>query len=390
MNKNNHNSIHKILLFSFDYPPNKGGISRLCTHIVEGLNNYCSVKVLTQKWNGKNYTTIPDIPTVRVFYKRNSRVLRFLSIFTVLPKLIFSFRDCNIILCGEWYVEGIIALLSNVIKKRKIVILAHGNELITKVKLKTWIKQKAFSNANLIIANSNNTLNLVINIGGTSPSLAITLAVDTSKFYPHKPSQTLIQKWGLERKRVLLSVSSLRSYKAHDIVLKALHEIPEKEQYVYLIAGVGPNREAILSMARELGLENQVRLLGFVPENKLREYYNLCDISVLCTRENLNSGEVEGFGLVFLETQACGKPVIGVRAGGIPDAIKDRVTGWLIPQDDHSALRDLLVRLFDNPNKIKEAGVKARHWVEQECTLEKYIKKLWYHINKMNNMMLKK
>ena len=67
-----------------------------------------------------------------------------------------------------------------------------------------------------------------------------------------------------------------------------------------------------------------MRWLGFIKDDELPVFYRAADVFVLCMREATKSGEVEGFGMVFLEAQACGTPTIGTRSGGIPDA----VTPW--------------------------------------------------------------
>jgi phosphatidylinositol alpha-1,6-mannosyltransferase len=125
----------------------------------------------------------------------------------------------------------------------------------------------------------------------------------------------------------------------------------------------------------ELGLSEQVRFLGFVPEDDLPDLYRASDLFLLCTREAAERQEVEGFGLVFLEAQACGTPVVGTRTGGIPDAVKEGEGGWLIGQDDTAALSGLLSQLVDDPAAFLAAGKLARERVERQCTWEQYVRR---------------
>ena len=107
------------------------------------------------------------------------------------------------------------------------------------------------------------------------------------------------------------------------------------------------------------------------------EFYNFNDIFVLCTREATNSTSVEGFGLVFLEAQACGIPVIGVRSGGIPDAIEEGNGGWLIEQDNELKLANLFQCLIDNRELVVKEGKKARIRVVEKANWKKYNESLY-------------
>ena len=102
-------------------------------------------------------------------------------------------------------------------------------------------------------------------------------------------------------------------------------------------------------MVEELGLADQVRFLGFVPEEEILCWYNAADIFAMPSR--IGTGEergIEGFGIVYLEANACNVPVIGGRSGGVSDAVEDGVNGLLAdpldPEDIARAIRELLVQ----------------------------------------------
>ena len=146
----------------------------------------------------------------------------------------------------------------------------------------------------------------------------------------------------------------------------------ERRDIQYLVAGRGPDLPALRDLAKELGVEGQVRWLGFLPESMLPGLYRASNLFVMCTRESPEAREVEGFGLVFLEAQACGTPVIGTHAGGIPDAVEDGRGGWLIAQDDVQALTRHLRHLVRAPQDYAEAGRVARTRVERAHTWKHY------------------
>ncbi len=89
------------------------------------------------------------------------------------------------------------------------------------------------------------------------------------------------------------------------------------------------------------------------------EYYQLSDCFLLLSREDFKIPAVEGFGIVFLEAAACGKPSIAGKSGGIADAVLEGQTGWLVDPLDLNAIQELLLRLISQPQLIKEMGERA-------------------------------
>ena len=173
---------------------------------------------------------------------------------------------------------------------------------------------------------------------------------------------------------MLSSVSRIQEYKGHEVVLNALSHLPTsvRKNFVYLIAGKGPYEPALRAQVHRLGLSSNVRWLGFVPEGDLPNVYRASDLFVLCTREAVDNQQVEGFGLVFLEAQACGTPVVGTRTGGIHDAVCEGEGGWLIAQDNAEELKRILLNLARNPAAFRLAGLAGRRRVERECTWLQY------------------
>jgi phosphatidylinositol alpha-1,6-mannosyltransferase len=124
--------------------------------------------------------------------------------------------------------------------------------------------------------------------------------------------------------------------------------------------------------AAEFGVESHVRWLGFISEEELPQIYSASDLFVLCTRDAPEERGVEGFGMVFLEAQSCGTPVVGTRTGGIPAAIQDGEGGWLIEQNDCQKLTVIIRQLLHSPESFRTAGRQARQRVLREGTWECY------------------
>jgi phosphatidylinositol alpha-1,6-mannosyltransferase len=113
----------------------------------------------------------------------------------------------------------------------------------------------------------------------------------------------------------------------------------------YLIVGEGHYRPVLERLVDEMGVRAQVTFAGRVSEDELPAYYQLCDIFAMPNRE-MPDGDTEGFGLVFLEANACGKPVIGGRAGGAVEAVRDGENGLLVDGWSVHEVADALLRLL--------------------------------------------
>jgi phosphatidylinositol alpha-1,6-mannosyltransferase len=204
--------------------------------------------------------------------------------------------------------------------------------------------------------------------------VAIPLGVDHQRFSP-EGRDLARRKFDVEGKLVLSSVARLHAYKGHDTVLEALAALPAavRERFVYLVAGRGPHEQALRATALNRGISSRVRWLGFVSDDDLPDLYRASDLFLLCTHEAVERQEVEGFGLVFLEAQACGTPVVGARCGGIPEALREGEGAWLIEQGGVDGLVSLLLLLADKPEVFRAAGAAARARVERECTWIHYM-----------------
>ena len=98
-------------------------------------------------------------------------------------------------------------------------------------------------------------------------------------------------------------------------------------------------------------------------DSHLNTFYNLCDVFIMASRAIMERPAVEGFGIVYLEANACGKPVIGGRVGGVPDAILEGETGILIDPENPDEISDALIKLLTDERLSKRLGENGRHRV---------------------------
>jgi D-alanyl-D-alanine dipeptidase len=147
-----------------------------------------------------------------------------------------------------------------------------------------------------------------------------------------------------------------------DTVIRALPRVLQTvPDAVYVVAGDGPDADYLEALARAEGVDDHVIFAGRLSWEHLRACYTAAQVFALPARQA--DPDVEGFGIVFLEANACETPVIGARTGGIPDAIADGQSGLLVPPDHPEALAEALVRLLSDPERASEMGRQGRRRV---------------------------
>jgi len=205
-------------------------------------------------------------------------------------------------------------------------------------------------------------------------------AVDAGVFTPGPRPPHLVERFGLDGKRVLLTVSRLTKRKGHDLVLRALKLLDDRDDLHYVIVGTGEDRERLEGIVAETGLTGRVTFAGRVDDADMPDYYRLCDIYVMPNREVLESTDsIEGFGISFIEANACEKPSIAGKSGGTAAAVVDGVTGYRVDPEDPGELADRIRFLLDNPNASAGMGAKGRERVLKEFSWEERARTLAKH-----------
>lgn len=186
--------------------------------------------------------------------------------------------------------------------------------------------------------------------------------VDLSRFKPEAPESGLLGRYGLAGRRVVVTVARLVPRKGVDRLIRALPAVVAAvPDLVHLVVGEGECRAALEAQARELRLDGCVIFAGQVPDVELAAHFRLGEIFALTNRRT-EDGEDEGFGLVFLEAMACGVPVLGGRAGGVPEVVADGETGLLVDANDTPAVAAALILMLSDAalrERLRTAGLQA-------------------------------
>lgn len=174
-------------------------------------------------------------------------------------------------------------------------------------------------------------------------------------------------------------VASSERYKGHDVMLEAwpsvLRRLPDA---VYWIVGGGDDLARLEAKARELGIAGSVRFAGPVSPEELALCYHRCCVFAMPARTELDARTPrgEGFGIVYLEAMAHGKPVVAPRVGAPAEFIRDGEDGLLVDPSSASEVADALVQLLGDPERARRMGEAARQFVTSEFSFESFCKRL--------------
>lgn len=190
--------------------------------------------------------------------------------------------------------------------------------------------------------------------------------VDTEFFHPDPD--------GVEPHRILF-VGRLIPLKGLRYLLRAVRRLlPAYPNLKVVVIGNGPERASMESWAN-VHLPGVVEFWGAAPSEVVSREMRRAWVFVLPS-VSMPTGQAESFGMVFLEAQASGCPVVAFRTGGVPEVVRDGVTGFLAPERNVDALTRALRNLLEQPDLRHRMGEAARRWVRQQFDIREIARKL--------------
>jgi phosphatidylinositol alpha-1,6-mannosyltransferase len=370
----------RILIFSEDYPPVDGGIAQWAYGMAHGLSHQGhSVEVCTRR-RGPAETTHGDhaAGTVPVTFAEGKRWRRYRTWYwqRAATRLLESRPTVPFdrILCTTWNcARGVLP----VARRHSVpaVTVVHGLEVTRRMLgIKRWWLCRTLRRSHRVVAVSGFTANRVL---ANCPALegrvtVLPNGVDPDRFFPASKAPEAMRRFGLSAgDRVILTLARVVPRKGHDQVIRALPEILRAVPTAkYLICGTGPVEygEQLRRQVDELGVSDAVIFGGYIAPGQLNDVYNLCDVYVMPSRELVYEGDVEGFGITFLEANACKKPVVGGDSGGVHDAIVEGVTGYLVDPINHHAIAQAVASLLSDSDLADRLGSAGCDRVRQHFT----------------------
>jgi len=363
--------MRSALLVTLDYPPRLGGVAVYLSKLVDNLP-IGRIQVLAPPDPDAHQT---DMRSAAPIYRR-SLVWRWLRP-SWLPACFFVNWLCrkegepSAIIVSHLLPMGEMAY--KIKRRRKIpyMVIVHGMDLalaLSSGDRKRRNAERIIHAADMVVANSEYTARLAESLGAVKDRITVV------RPSPEFPADTVVpeaklaetrQKYGLEGVFTVLSVGRLVARKGFDIGIKALAELKNRGQKARLvIVGDGPERKRLEKLAAELDLAEAVVFAGAAAADELAALYSACDVLVM-TPKSLGA-DVEGFGIVYLEANLFGKPAIGSRSGGVPEAVLHEETGLLVQPGDALELAEAVQRLASDPALKERLGANGRRRVLEQ------------------------
>jgi len=283
------------------------------------------------------------------------------------------------VLAGRALPEGLIAWLVGRLRGARVVVYAHGEELTG------WGRGGKFRamcqtlrRADGVIANSDFTRDTLRGLIGV-PAERIVMAyptVDPQRFRPGLRCDDLRAGIGLgPAQKLLLSVGRLQRRKGFDQVVRALPGLLARGIDVhYAIVGIGEDLEYLQQVAAATGVRERLHLLGHVEPEDLPRWYNACELFAMPNRDI--GGDTEGFGIVYLEANACARPALAGITGGTGSAVEHEVSGLRADGERVEAVEAALARLLSEPGLAERLGQAGRERILAGFTPERRLQRL--------------
>lgn len=362
----------RLLFITKDFAPETGGIQNYMMEYARRFSKKCEdlAVICPQKPGSKDIDSTLGFPVYRIPVADNS--LLNITLYKQLGSIVQKHKP-DATFHAQFHTCLAAARQKEKGALKKIFCAVHGRELhfnpykripvLSNVFSK--FRSKSLTAADHFFPVSRYTQHMLLKAG--VPSEKVTVhgnGTDIAAFFPEN-QDALKRNMGLSEKKILLTVARAVPRKGIDSVIDALPLILKKHPDLhYIIIGDGPALPQLKKQTNALGLSENVSFMGNIPDNELRAYYNLCDIFVMVPRSGKN--DVEGFGIVYQEANACAKPVIGSKSGGIPDSVIHKQTGLLVKENHPKKLAKALHKLLKNETYAKQLGLQGLERVRTE------------------------
>lgn len=379
------------LLVTENFPPKVGGSGRWLWEVYRRLPRQEFAVAAGSDPHEGAFDATHDLRLERLDLSFPTRFLRPVSLgpyraaFRGLRSLVRR-EGATMLHCGRCVPEGLLGLALRWRTGVPYACFAHGEEVnLSNAEPKpSWHARRVYGSrelgllvgrvlrgARFVVANSRNTQAILTERWGLPRERVPLLhpGVDTYRFQPAPPDPEVRAALGWGGRPVVLTVGRLQKRKGHDVMIDALAGVRERvPEVLYAIVGEGEERRSLERRAEEGGLRDHVMFLSEVDDETLIQCYQQCDLFVLPNREI--DGDIEGFGMVLLEAQACAKPVLAGDSGGTAETMRIPETGRVVPCDGPDELVPRVVELLVDKGSRLRMGEAARRWVVERFDWE--------------------
>ena len=357
--------IPRVLVVTNDFPPRVGGVQQYEWDLVRHLPPD-RVSVLAPAWPGWREHD------AEAGFEIERWPARFMWPLADLERRVRSLarrRRAEVVLFGQGLPLPLIgpALAADGLP---YVAMTHGYELWMARLLGTSAAlRRALASASAVTAISEHTARAIRPVVPRSvPFHILPPAVDTDRFSPLVDGSAVRERLGLGESKVILCVSRLVPRKGQDVLIRGMEIVHRLvPEAVLVIVGDGPYAPTLRRLAADAP-PGSVVFAGPVAEDELPTHYAACDVFAMPCRSRWGGLEVEGFGIVYLEAAASGKPSVVGWSGGAPEAVADGITGWLVEGREAKAVALAIGRVLLDSDGSAAMGTAARARVQERVT----------------------
>ena len=347
------------LIITRNFPPEVGGMQNLMWGLTNSLSKLNMVKVFADYH--ENHIEFDKKVSFSIERVKGPKILRKYRKSFLINDFIKQNTKINCLIADHW------KSLENINTNKKKICLIHSKEI--NHKKGSWLNKRVLNvlnNIEYVVANSNFTKNLAIDLGVLSEKIIV---INPGIDPVYKVPQDLMKKaediFGAKKNR-LITVSRFDKRKNHEKVIMALRNLKEiYPDIIYLCIGYGDEEENIKKLVEQLNLGNQVIFLKNI-SNDLKNAL-VASSNIFIMPSIIDKKSIEGFGIAFVEAAQFGIPSIGGKDGGASDAIVHEKTGLICDGnslEDISASVDTLLkdRKYKEYGKLAKENSKNFYW----------------------------
>ena len=259
----------------------------------------------------------------------------------------------DVVFCGHLYMAALAWLIAR-LKRAKLIVQTHGIEAWSRP---SRLCQAAIDTADVVICPSRYTRCRVLGWSGVAPERIVLLPNTVDEAFTPGDGSALREAWGLQGKRVLLTVARMDSrerYKGHERVIAAIPQLVGKgHDVIYVVLGEGDDQPRLVALANKSGVGDRVWFMGAVGRQTIIDAYRAADLFLMPSTG-------EGFGIAFLEAMASGTPAIGLAVAGARDALADGELGIAVTEEDFPAAIERALSAARPDPEVLASATRAR------------------------------
>jgi len=368
-------NMKKSLLVTLEFPPQAGGVAtyyyNVCKNLpAEKITVMAPNQPNCEKFDEKQKFAIIRDKILEDLLKTSTLTSRLLQmgLIRMMGKII-KLHNIELIQVGQILPLGTLAYLYSRRHHIPYIVYTHGFDILLPQQFtrKKILIKKIIDGAKAVVANSHFTKDELVKLGADADKIIVVHPcpnINNDEVSEWKIGE-INEDYGLKNKKIILTVGRLVARKGHDLIIKALPAVIAKiPNLIYLIIGTGPYQKELEKLVNQQGLRDYVKFLGYITDNELPAFYQVCDVFAMPSRQI--GPDVEGFGIAYLEANLFSKPVIGGKSGGVGEAVINGKTGLLINPNRVEEATEALIKLLTDSAYAERLGLQGMERVIEE------------------------